>query len=429
MVKLTTFAVMCKAYGGEPTVDLLWSFLNLGPASDWLTLSNRGDADLLLSANKLDKKSFKDKVPLHPEMDPLYDQIATYPCIVQTFLDHILYFAGLKTTWEHSPKRPIIYHQEQEMDFRSFMLEGVDGEFNFLLVEGVSEGQNSSSTKSNVADSDDPSYEEDEKTLVGPYLPPHLKDSKKLKVLGKRKVASGVPKKALPLKVQKVSARASKVVGEASTPLDVDSDSDIHGVKGCDRLPLGFSHVTPPSWKQNLREISIEQLCDIHDRAYMRQLDKDRAYAELERKCNEALQDLEKNHLVSDMHSLKQDRVAIVSKVIPDAAIKLVRSDDLGVLISKLVRSSIIYGRCQAFEEVAAMKEPFVLEKMSGYQPSSKEEYDQARDALANSSYPFLAEYVINLYASLEQLLSKKPPSLRPIFSESHSKPLSSKVK
>ncbi|GKE18400.1 hypothetical protein Tco_1425977 [Tanacetum coccineum] len=47
MVKLTTFSVMCKAYGGEPTVDLLRSFLNLGPAGDWLTLSNRGSADLL----------------------------------------------------------------------------------------------------------------------------------------------------------------------------------------------------------------------------------------------------------------------------------------------------------------------------------------------------------------------------------------------
>ncbi|GJY34894.1 hypothetical protein Tco_0419363 [Tanacetum coccineum] len=94
------------SYGGEPTIDLLRSFLNLGSDGDWLTLSNRGSVDvpkallkpithlgnwkdsfffienkiipsdypvLLLSENKLDKKSFKDKVPLHPEMDPLYD--------------------------------------------------------------------------------------------------------------------------------------------------------------------------------------------------------------------------------------------------------------------------------------------------------------------------------------------------------------------
>ncbi|GJY34892.1 hypothetical protein Tco_0419361 [Tanacetum coccineum] len=120
--------------------------------------------------------------------------------------------------------------------------------------------------------------------------------------------------------------------------------------------------------------------------------------------------------LFKEIDSLNQDRATVVSKVILDATMKLVRSDDLGVLIAKLVRSSIIYGRCQAFEEVAAMEEPFVLEKMSCYRPSSKEEYDQAGDALANSSYPFLAEYVVNPYASLEQLLSKKPPSLRPIL-------------
>ncbi|GKD03657.1 hypothetical protein Tco_1178631, partial [Tanacetum coccineum] len=104
-----------------------------------------------------------------------------------------------------------------------------------------------------------------------------------------------------------------------------------------------------------------------------------------------------------EIDNLKQDRAAVVSKVIPNAAMKLVHSDDLSVLIAKLVRASIIYGRCQAFEEVAAMKEPFVLEKMPVYRPSLKEEYDQA-------------------------LLSKKPPSLRPILSGSRSKPLSSKV-
>ncbi|GKG49660.1 hypothetical protein Tco_0518434, partial [Tanacetum coccineum] len=80
---------------------------------------------------------------------------------------------------------------------------------------------------------------------------------------------------------------------------------------------------------------------------------------------------------------------------------KLIYSDDLGSLIAKLVRSSVIYGRCQAFEEVAAIEEPFVLEKMSGYRPLLKEEYDKDGDALANASYPFLAEYAANPYASL----------------------------
>ncbi|GKD36402.1 hypothetical protein Tco_1251911 [Tanacetum coccineum] len=220
---------------------------------------------------------------------------------------------------------------------------------NFLPAEVASEGRNSPSAKSvnnspiieatplssvypsnlveNVADSDDHSYGEDEQTLIGPSLSPHPEASKKFKILGKRKVAFDAPERALPPKVQKVHARASKVVGEASTPLDVDSDSDIHEFPSAKELKDAtdchwvVAHVTPPSWKQHLREISIEQLCDIHDRVYMRQavldnvlnsrtreliyalhkaktsydairereLEKDRAYAELERKCNESL--------------------------------------------------------------------------------------------------------------------------------------------
>ncbi|GKD23205.1 hypothetical protein Tco_1224908, partial [Tanacetum coccineum] len=43
--KLTTFAVMCKSYGGEPTVDLFRGFLNLCPAEDWLTFAKRSKAE------------------------------------------------------------------------------------------------------------------------------------------------------------------------------------------------------------------------------------------------------------------------------------------------------------------------------------------------------------------------------------------------
>ncbi|GKB39412.1 hypothetical protein Tco_0884354 [Tanacetum coccineum] len=240
MVKLTTFTVMCKAYRGELSVDLLRSFLNLGPAGDWLTLSNRGSADVP-NENKLDKKSFKDKVPLHPEMDPLYDQIATYPCIVRNFLDPILYLAGLKTTWEHSPKRPVIYHRGTGLK---------------LSICKICEQRSSRDW------------------CYSPIfcLPTYREGSKKLKILSKRNVASGVPRKALSPKVQNMPVRASKVAGEAFTPMDVDSDSDIYAKELRDATDCHWvvAHVTPSSWKQHLREISIEQLCDIHDRAYMR---------------------------------------------------------------------------------------------------------------------------------------------------------------
>nr|GEU74423.1 hypothetical protein [Tanacetum cinerariifolium] len=386
------------------------------------------------------------------------------------------------------------------MDFRSFMMQEIDGEFKFLPKECIDDNQCSPSLEfvnnealvidanpltsvhpsnfvEDVADSDDAFAGDNENPLVGTSLPP------------------------LPEAGSKMAAQASKVASEASDPLDVDSDPDIHEfpstkeVKDSAGCHWVVAHVTPPSWKKHLRQISIKQLCDIDDRAYMcqvvldnvlnsrtreliyalykatascdtigaRELEKDRAYAELERKCNRALLDLDKNSLVADIwteietlqgrvdglysectwfvleekkwinydqtlfalsskieglesereRERESDRASVIAKVVPNVAIKLIRSDEIGMLVAKLVKASIIYGRCADFEEVAKLKEPFVMETMAGYRPSLKQEYDQAGDDLANASYPFLSKYVNDPYASLEQLLSKKPESLR----------------
>ncbi|GJR68668.1 hypothetical protein Tco_0014733 [Tanacetum coccineum] len=106
-------------------------------------------------------------------------------------------------------------------------------------------------------------------------------------------------------------------------------------------------------------------------------------------------------------------KITHTTRVILDAAKKLTHSDEMGVLIARLVKASIIYGRCTTFEEVAKLKKHFVLEEMPGYYPSSKEEYDRAGNDLADASYPFLAELTADPHASVEQLLSKKPQSLQ----------------
>ncbi|GJY32324.1 hypothetical protein Tco_0415819 [Tanacetum coccineum] len=248
------------------------------------------------------------------------------------------------------------------MDFRSFMMQGIDGEFKFLPEGCIDDNQGSHSSKSvnnkapvidaipltsvhpsnfveGVDDSDDASAGENENPLVGTSFPPLPEAGKKPASLGKRKLPSKV-EDSLP-KVQKMAAQASKVAGEASDPLDIDSDTDIHEFPSAKELKDSadchwvVAHVTPPSWKEHLRQISIQQLCDIHDRAYMRQvildnvlnsrtrelistlykaiasydvirakeLERDKAYAELEKKCNEALLDLDKNPLVANMRA------------------------------------------------------------------------------------------------------------------------------
>ncbi|GJX56925.1 hypothetical protein Tco_0286822, partial [Tanacetum coccineum] len=355
---------------------------------------------------------------------------------------------------------PVIYYRGHEMDFRSFMMQEIDSEFKFLPEGCINDNQGSPSLKSvnneasvidakpltslhpsnfveDVVDSDDASAGDNENPLLGNSLPP-------------------------------LPEVASKVAGEAFDHLDVDSDADIHEfplakeLKDLADCHWVVAHVTPPSWKEHLlvldnvlnsrtRELifALHKATTLYDAIRAKELEKDIAYAELERKCNEALHDLNKNPLVADMrteietlqgrvdglHSectwlrerlklseiqllhemdaLKQDRASVIAKVFPDAATKLIRSDEMGMLVAKLVKASIIYGMGAAFEEVAKLKEPFVMEKMAGYRPSSKQEYDQAGDDLANASYPFLSKYVNDPYASLEQLLSKKPESLR----------------
>ncbi|GJS98561.1 hypothetical protein Tco_0819731 [Tanacetum coccineum] len=429
-----------KAYGGEPSVDLLRSFLNLGRAGDWLTLSNRGGADV-------------PKALIKPV----------------THLEN----------WK-------------EMDFRSFMIQGVDGEFNFLLEGGFDDNQGSLSAKSvnnetpiidaepistvlpsnvadNIIDSSNTSSD-DELPLVHPSTSSFLEVGEKSKAAGKRKLAADALREGSHHRARKAPVQASKVAGDASTPLDVDSDPDIHGkfepfpsareLKDATDCYWVVAHVTPPSWKHHLRDISIEQLCDIHDRAYMhqavldnmlnsttqelisalhkakascnairdREIKRDKAYAELEKKCNESLQDLDKNPLVSDMRSeietlqgqvnglhneydmllLKERKWASYEQTLSilHAKVECLESererlkaseiqvfDEMGVLVARLVREAIIHGRCTTFEEVAKLKEPFVLEKMPEYRTSSKDEYDRAGEDMANASYLILSEF------------------------------------
>nr|GEW80724.1 hypothetical protein [Tanacetum cinerariifolium] len=138
----------------------------------------------------------------------------------------------------------------------------------------------------------------------------------------------------------------------------------------------------------------------------------------------ERLKTLE-TQLIQEVNGLRQDRAAIVVKVVPHVATKLVPSDEMGLLVICLSKAAFLYGRCTALEEVAALKEPFELEKMPGYCPLSKKEFDRAGYDLANASYPFLAEVTTNPYAPLEVLLSKKPKSLRAKPISLKSKPLS----
>ncbi|GJY71667.1 hypothetical protein Tco_0475370 [Tanacetum coccineum] len=170
-------------------------------------------------------------------------------------------------------------------------------------------------------------------------------------------------------KAWKVPAQASKVAGDASTPLDVDSELDIHEFPSAKELKDAtdchwvVAHVTPPSWKQYLMEISIEQICDIHDKAYMRRRVlghgvRNELIEKIFLHCIKPghpviLFEKGKSRKIKRMQSWrKNDIAAVVARVISDATMKLIHSDEMGVLIARLVKASIIHGRCGVCSEL-----------------------------------------------------------------------------
>ncbi|GJY27789.1 hypothetical protein Tco_0403556 [Tanacetum coccineum] len=71
-----------------------------------------------------------------------------------------------------------------------------------------------------------------------------------------------------------------------------------------------------------------------------------------------------------EVDDVKRDKMEVISKVVPYAAIEIIHRDDLGSLVGRPVSSGIFYRRCKAFKQVAEMKEPFDLSKGKGYHPS-----------------------------------------------------------
>ncbi|GJR35459.1 hypothetical protein Tco_1211143 [Tanacetum coccineum] len=313
------------------------------------------------------------------------------------------------------------------MDFRSFKMEVIDGEFNFLPKEDIGNEGGGSPTVSintkalttyveplntvdpsqfakNITDSDDAPSEKDDAILID-----------------------------------------RKATGKPSDPLDVDSDPDIHG-KLSPFIHLVVTHVTPPSWKHHLKEISLETICDIHDKADMMRVILDNVMNRITRELMSTL--LEARAACDAIREKEKEKEKVYVKLKAKWAGRKVAweysilvleenkwvnyKQTLITLRSKVKGLDIERERCTTFEEVATLKMPFKLEKMPNYHPFSKKVFDQASDDLAAASYPFLAKATIDPYTPLEVLLSNKPKSLCVKSALSHSqlksKPSSSKI-
>ncbi|GJZ40603.1 putative ribonuclease H-like domain-containing protein [Tanacetum coccineum] len=307
--KLTTFVVMCKAYGCEPSVDLFLGFFNFCRAGKWLTFAKRFKKhipnlfpkvltriegwhklffyvrdsiipakypQLLSEQNKLDLKSFKDKLPTYIEDNPMFQHLSRYPTSVRVFPDPILFLAGLKPSWEH------------EMAFKNFIYTEDDEDLAFLPKEpspgfacsGYSEFWGSSKP---------------ELFVVHPgSVAARIKD-RKVKTRGgssrppiKRKLASGSS-----------TSRATHFKTSSSkddAPFLIVSDDDeglpnVFELKDVVACHLKISAITPPAWKNHLDNHMEFELLDIYDCCYARQVVVDNS---VNRRSCELLQVIEK---------------------------------------------------------------------------------------------------------------------------------------
>ncbi|GJR37252.1 hypothetical protein Tco_1212936 [Tanacetum coccineum] len=300
------------------------------------------------------------------------------------------------------------------------MMEGINGEFHFKPEGDIGDGKGSSPyTRSvnngipvidvdplnsappskvaeNIRDSNDASLEKGVADKAE-------KVCKLLKATGKRKQIAEPSGKETRHKLQKVPPQASKVVGDASDPLDVDSDPDIHEFPSAKEL----KDFTDCHWTRKLISTTTKARSSCNT-IWEREREKDKACAEHEKKSNDALQNLDKNPFVLDMHveiATLQGQVDRLhnkySKLVLEEKKWVNYEQTLSVLHLKVkgleseterLKSfktqlmqeidglrqdrAMFRGRCTTFEEVAALKEPFDLEMIPGYRSSSKKELD-----------------------------------------------------
>nr|GEZ28168.1 hypothetical protein [Tanacetum cinerariifolium] len=393
--------------------------------------------------NKLDLKSFKDKVPPNIKENPMFERLSRYPISVRVFPDPILFLAGLKPLWEH------------EMAFRNFIYTEDDDDLAFLPKEpSLGFGIGSPSASVNTKPPKDVEEPEVQPAEVTTDSGESLKAD--VFVVHPGSIAS------------RIKERKCKIKGGLPNCFEL-KDANVYHLK--------ISTITPPAWKGYLDNQMDLELLDLFDRCYTRQVVVDNAVNRrareflevikkmsgeadvikarersreeecegLQVKCKAVMAEFDQNpdvlairekissltadvkeqkepnkarlkaieaSLRKEVEELKQDMKDVVLKVVPYAAIKLVHSDELGILVGKLVSSAITYGRSRAYEQVAAMKEPFDLSNAKGYHSSYQKDHTQASNDFATATFPWLDEFVADATALIETLLSKKPPML-----------------
>ncbi|GKA67594.1 hypothetical protein Tco_0767511 [Tanacetum coccineum] len=337
---------------------------------------------LLLEQNRWDSKSYKDKLPPNIEKNPMFQRLGRYPTSVCVFLDPILFLAGLQPMWEHVQQRPAIIVDGKEMAFRNFIYAENVEDLSFLPKEpspGLSTGS----------------------PFVSWSLCSHrcgsgvgIKD-RKCRLEGVSSKAY-LKKKLAPGSSSSRATRAKASSSKDDTPFLTVSDDDeglpdVFEIKDANACHLKVSAITPLAWKNHLDNHMDVELLDLHDRYQFSLSALESKVASME--AEKARLEVVEASLKKEVDDVKRDRMEVILKVVPYAAMELVHSVDLGRLVGKRVSYAVLYRRCATFEQVSDMKEPFNFSKVKGYRPSYKKEHSQAGNDLATATFPWLSKF------------------------------------
>ncbi|GJR06847.1 hypothetical protein Tco_0529831 [Tanacetum coccineum] len=177
VARVTTFSVVCKAYGGEASVPLFRAFLTVGPAGDWLTFQKRpGSSIPTLFGNSMSnipswkskfifvketlisdlrpglitdfchgQGSFSYPYPTKPFDEALWNHLRRHTLEAETFLEPILYLAEMAFyNFMKKPSESPFFSVRDQDECSSLLKEkGVSGFELAVVGEGIP-GQNAS---------------------------------------------------------------------------------------------------------------------------------------------------------------------------------------------------------------------------------------------------------------------------------------------
>ncbi|GJR56623.1 hypothetical protein Tco_1407144 [Tanacetum coccineum] len=358
--KLTTFALICRSYGGK-----FFYIEDTVVPNDYL--------ELLFEDNRLDKTSFKDSILYPIQMD------------FRNFM-----IPGDDAEMRFNPRdvaslAPCLYYCSScliEMAFGNFMIPGDDAEMRFMPREPTGKYVTRSPTSS---------------------------INKETFIVSTEHVASANPKQ---LAENSVESKGSSINEQAMIVRSSPAPIQTRKVKDESSLSLTISD---DDYEGHLDNMAVNELLEFHDRCYARPVVLDNAmdqrtrmllktddqvkgeidaikkreearmkkYSEIKAKCEAAMDDFDKNTTVIILHQkvdslqaqgiesqlrqevedVKHDTAKVVSMVISYIAVKLVHSDEMVKLVGRISTTAIVYRRYAALEEVTKMKEPFDLTK------------------------------------------------------------------